>query len=477
MRLFAARDPAAIAIYPEDASPVTYGELATAVAEFATRFTDPGVVACVCDNDLPSLVCYLAALEAQRVPLLLPGGMPRSQLLGLIEAYRPHYLFHRRDDLADLGAYIAGQFGPYLLSRLADSPVATVSPDLALLLTTSGSTGSRKLVRLSIGNLRANAASIADYLEIGTAERAITSLPMHYSYGLSVINSHLHAGASLVLTNRSIMERGFWDLLREHEVTSMAGVPYTYEMLLRLGIARLKMPSIRMLTQAGGRLAPDKIRAVAQACQARNIRFCTMYGQTEATARIAYLPWQETEARAGSIGRAIPGGTLWLEDENGQRIAQPGVPGQLIYSGPNVCLGYATSAADLARGDDNGGTLRTGDLAIIDSHGYFTLVGRLNRFVKLFGNRVSLDEVEGLLAAEGVTGAATGTDDKLRVFVEDPAAPEATKTLLAKAMGINPIAISVERIAALPRTENGKIDYSSLANGTPLSAIDGHSAP
>jgi acyl-coenzyme A synthetase/AMP-(fatty) acid ligase len=189
-----------------------------------------------------------------------------------------------------------------------------------------------------------------------------------------------------------------------------------------------------------------------------------MYGQTEATARIAYLPWQETEARAGSIGRAIPGGALWLEDEHKQRIEQPGVPGQLVYSGRNVCLGYATSAIDLANGDDNEGILHTGDLAVLDENGYFTLVGRLNRFIKLYGNRVSLDEVERLVASSEFAVAATGTDDHLRVYVEAPTAPSSLRADLAATMGINPAAISVFSISALPRTENGKIDYASLIN-------------
>jgi acyl-coenzyme A synthetase/AMP-(fatty) acid ligase len=463
MSWLAAQEPAALALVTEDGASVSYGELASLVAKFAALFPQPGVIACLCNNDLPSIVCYLAALECRNVPLLLPGSMPRSQLLGLLEAYRPRYLFHKRNDLTDLGGDAVAGSGAYSLWHLPEA-ADRVSAELALLLTTSGSTGSRKLVRLSRRNLLANSASIADYLQIGTAERAITTLPMHYSYGLSIINSHLHAGASVILSDRSIMERSFWELLRTHEATSIAGVPYTYEMLLKLDISRLKMPSVHLMTQAGGRLAPEKIRAVAEACRLRNIRFCTMYGQTEATARIAYLPWQETEAMAGSIGRAIPGGALWLEDDRMQRIEQPGVPGQLVYSGPNVSLGYAASANDLATGDDNQGILHTGDLAVLDMNGYFTLVGRLSRFVKLYGNRVSLDEVESILASYGFTAAAAGTDDHLRVYVECLTAPPSLRADLATTMGINPAAISVLSISALPRTENGKIDYASLLN-------------
>jgi acyl-coenzyme A synthetase/AMP-(fatty) acid ligase len=313
-------------------------------------------------------------------------------------------------------------------------------------------------------NILSNAGSIASYLNIGPQERAITSLPIHYSYGLSVLNSHLHSEASLVLTDRSLMDASFWQAIKTRGVTSLAGVPYTYDMLLRLGIARLDLGALHTMTQAGGRLPPEKLRLVAQACRDRNIRFFSMYGQTEATARIAYVSSELALEQAGCIGRAIPGGRLWLEDDDGQRIENAGAPGQLVYSGPNVSMGYALHWKDLAKGDENLGVLRTGDLAMRDEEGIFTITGRLSRFVKLFGVRVSLDAVEALLEEQGLSAAAFGNDDLLQVRIVrgDGIEPSEILNALSQTLGINPRAIRVDRIDSLPRMVNGKVDYGAL---------------
>jgi acyl-coenzyme A synthetase/AMP-(fatty) acid ligase len=452
------------ALFLESGRRLSYAELAQEIADFRAAFPERGVVFCLCNNDLPSLRCYLAALEGAAVPLLLPGNIHETQLRTLIAAYAPQYLFHNRSDLDGYSSPLWSGDGYQLLACSAAESYHA-HPDLALLLATSGSTGSPKLVRLSRQNLESNADAIIDYLGITPDERAITSLPTHYSYGLSVINSHLRAGASVVLTDRSLIDAEYWRLIQRHEVTSLAGVPYTYEMLLKLRIDRLNMPAVKSMTQAGGKLATDKIKLVAEACAKRGIRFFTMYGQTEATARISYLPCEHTMEKAGSIGVAIPGGQLWIEDEQGQRITRPGVTGQLIYRGPNVSLGYATSYRDLVAGDTNHGTLRTGDLAIFDADGHFSIVGRLSRFVKLYGVRVSLDAVEQLLAEQGLQAVAIGDDDHLQVCLigDDDADTENLRTHLAETLTVNKAAIAVRRIDALPRLSNGKIDYHALA--------------
>ena len=422
------------------------------------------VVFCLCRNDLPSVVCYLAALASGRVPLLLPADVKPAQLASLLQAYQPHAVFGNSALLNLDGFGLQWQAEDYRLWVRTQGSSYPVHENLGLLLATSGSTGSPKLVRLSLNNLVSNASAIASYLGIGAQERAITSLPIHYSYGLSVLNSHLFSTASLVLTDRSLMDAGFWQAIKTRGVTSLAGVPYTYEMLLRLGIGKMELGTLRTLTQAGGRLPADKVRQVAQACQTRNIRFFPMYGQTEATARIAYVPCEQALERAGSIGRAIPGGSLWLEDDAGQRIDGAGVPGQLVYAGPNVSMGYALDWQDLAKGDENRGVLHTGDLALRDAEGTYTITGRLSRFVKLFGVRVSLDAVEAMLEQQGLRAAAFGDDDLLQVrMLEDTNhAPKQVLHDLAATLGVNPRAICVAGIEHLPRLENGKVDYQAL---------------
>ena len=232
-------------------------------------------------------------------------------------------------------------------------------------------------------NLISNAKSISKYLDIKSNDRAISSLPLNYSYGLSVINTHLNSGASIVLTNSSMMERDFWYLINKHSVTSLAGVPYNYEMILRLGIDRLKIPSIKKMTQAGGKLSYDKINRINANLKQKNISFYTMYGQTEATARISYLAPDDIDKKPGSIGKAIPAGKMWLQGKKGKVIEETDSIGELVYSGDNVSMGYALSLSDLMLGDKNKGILRTGDLARCDSDGYFFIEGSINRFIKI----------------------------------------------------------------------------------------------
>ena len=466
MSLICGRYPGNVALILENGRQISYAELQEAIAGFSQAFPERGLVFCLCNNDLPSLLCYLAALEGSAVPLLLPGTIQADQLQALIAAYAPKYLFHRRDDLQAPG-YGRPIFSYEGYQLLACEPAETyeIAPALALLLATSGSSGSPKLVRLSASNLGANADAINAYLGITPADKAITSLPLYYSYGLSVVNSHLRAGAAIVLTDRSLMDAEFWRLIERHQVSSFAGVPYSYEMLLKLRIERLKIPSVKTLTQAGGKLAEEKIKSVYEACAGKGIRFFTMYGQTEATARIAYLPSEDTPRKPGSIGLPIPGGELWLEDENGERISQPGSTGQLVYSGPNVSLGYASSYRDLNLGDVNRGILKTGDLATFDADGYFYIVGRLSRFIKIYGIRVALDAVEKMLADAGREGVALGEDDHLLLCLsgENPGDPEEIRTGIANTLGVNKAAISVRCLDSLPRLSNGKVDYQKLA--------------
>jgi len=224
-----------------------------------------------------------------------------------------------------------------------------------LLLTTSGSTGSPKLVRLSAKNLQSNAAAIAEYLGLTREERAITVLPMNYTYGLSVINSHLHSGARILLTNAPVIQKPFWEFFHLQEATSLVGVPYTYAMYHRMGLFKMELPSLRYMTQAGGKLPAAMVKEFAQWARTRGIRFFVMYGQTEATARMSYLPPDRVIEKTASVGVAIPGGRFSILDANNREITQSGVDGELVYRGPNVSLGYAESRADLEKEDENNG--------------------------------------------------------------------------------------------------------------------------
>jgi acyl-CoA synthetase (AMP-forming)/AMP-acid ligase II len=388
-------------------------------------------------NTLDAVATYLGLLDAGHVPLL--AGAHEDALAG---AWDADAVVRTADGLA--------------VERRRVASSRALHPDLALLLSTSGSTGAPKLVRLSHDNVISNAAAIGDYLGLGPADRGITSLPLHYCYGLSVLHSHLLAGAAVVLTTASVVDPCFGAAMRAGGVTNVAGVPHTFELLERAGPELVHTPSLRFMTQAGGRMRPDRVREWAARCERWGAELFVMYGQTEATARMAYLPPDLVADHPDAVGRPIPGGELELRPVAGQ----PDGVGELVYRGPNVMLGYATQQDDLALGatlDE----LATGDLARYDETAdVYTIVGRRSRFVKPFGLRIDLDAVEAALASAGYEAVVTGDDE--RVVVGAPgAAPAAVVDHVARLAGLPAGAVHIDT-DEVPRTTNGKVDYDAL---------------
>jgi acyl-CoA synthetase (AMP-forming)/AMP-acid ligase II len=423
---------------------LSYGELAQRVVQLAATYpSERSLIYLPFFTRTSHLLHYLAALQLGHVIMLADPALPMAQHSASCERFGVTHWIAEEGELIRLGE------APPLLH-----------PDLAVLLPTSGSTGSAKWVRLSGRNLAANAASIVDYLALTANERAITSLPLYYSYGLSVLNSHLLVGASLVQSEESVLERSFWQQVEQQGVSSFAGVPFTYQMLARLRFDWARYPALHTLTQAGGRLEPALAQQFAEQALRLGRRFFVMYGQTEATARMAWLAAEEVATHPDAIGRAIPGGHFSLRELEG---GKPG-EGELVYRGDNVMLGYATGAGDLAQGALLQ-ELATGDLARCDEAGRYYICGRLSRFLKLFGKRISLVEVESQLHGWGWTGACGGRDDALLVAVE-PNREQSTDELqrqLAQWLQAPPRAVRVVQINQLPRTANHKIDYGALA--------------
>ena len=355
------------------------------------------------------------------------------------------------------------RFG-YRLLQTPFGDATRLAPELALLLTTSGSTGSPKFVRQSYRNIRANTDSIVEYLKLTDTERPITTLPMNYTYGLSIINSHLDVGATLLLTDSGVAQREFWNFFRTGNATSFGGVPYTYEMLDRMRFTRMELPTLKTMTQAGGKLLPELHKKYAEWCRDTGRQFIVMYGQCEATARMAYLPWERSLDKIGAMGVAIPGGAFELIDVDGNVINAPQVTGELRYRGDNVTLGYATEAADLVKRDEWGGVLETGDMAQVDEDGFYTIVGRKKRFLKLYGNRVNLDEAERLLKARFPEAdcACGGRDDHLTVFATDEAVLPQMRAYLAEKTGLNQNGFFIRAIPEIPKNEAGKTLYMEL---------------
>ena len=452
-----------IAVITDDREKISYGELISQFTTLYKKINHRCLVFCLCENHIESLYGYLGFLSNRVVPLMLDSTLDKDLLDALLLNYKPEYLWMPKNRQNEFpSAELIHTENRYCLIKPHQNLYYELHPDLALLLTTSGSTGSPKLVRISYKNIHANAVSISEYLGITDQDRPVTTLPMSYSFGLSIINSHFLKGATLLLTSRTLMEKGFWNIVKEEMATAMSGVPYTYEMLKKLRFFNMSLPYLKILTQAGGKLNNDLIREFAEYAERSGRLFYVMYGQTEATARMSYLPPEYTIRKLGSMGIAIPGGEFGLIDDNGSPVNEPDTIGELVYKGDNVTLGYAENGPDLEKGDDNNRTLYTGDLAKRDSDNFFYIVGRKKRFIKIFGNRVNLDETERLLKNIVTDCACVGTDDHLIVYVSDHAKKPEIESYLTDKLGLNHIAYKVRHIDQIPKNTSGKTIYVNL---------------
>ncbi len=457
-----------IAVITDRKERLTYKELLSDSDVLMNNLEKRTVLFLVCRNCIESICAYIGALRNGIVPVMINEEMNRELFYNLYNIYKPAYLYgpENWNNLEQSNPERIGKYREFVMYRTGFKERHKLNDKLALLLTTSGSTGSPKLVRQSYVNIVSNARAISEYLELNEGERPITTLPMNYTYGLSIINSHLLVGAAILLTDYTLLNREFWNFFKEEGATSFGGVPYTYEILKKLRFFRMELPSLKTMTQAGGKLSPELHKEFARYAEENNKRFVVMYGQTEATARMAYLPWNKSIEKCGSMGIAIPGGKLWLRDEEGNAVTESDVIGELIYEGENVTLGYAETAEDLEKDDERGGVLETGDMAKCDSDGYFYIVGRKKRFLKIFGNRVNLDEAERMIKEEftELDCACAGLDDKLYVFVtiQEDRTIQAVKRFLAQKTGLNPTAFSVKAIDKLPKNEAGKTLYKNL---------------
>ncbi len=450
------------ALITETGEHITYSALLARADEIAGAAGSRCLAFLMCRNCAGAAAGYLGFLRRGVVPVLLAENLDKSMLEGLLASYRPAYFYLPSEKASELSGAMVWRSESYTLLHLPYEQDYKLPDELALLLTTSGSTGSPKLVRQSGRNIEANTRSIAEYLGILSEDRAITTLPMQYTYGLSILQSHLSVGAAVILTDKTLMDKEFWALLKEQKATTFGGVPYIYEMLKKLRFDRMNLPSLRYLTQAGGKLPKELAEEFIQTCKRKNMKFIVMYGQTEATARMAYLPWEHAESHAASIGIAIPGGEFWLADPEGAPILEPETTGELVYRGPNVTLGYAENRFDLCKPDENHGELRTGDMAKRDAKGFYYIVGRKKRFLKLFGSRVNLDEVEGLLNRAGIPCACAGVDDRLDVYITDGSLLGQAERFIKEHTAINPNGFQLHVIEEIPRNDSGKVLYSAL---------------
>jgi acyl-CoA synthetase (AMP-forming)/AMP-acid ligase II len=425
----------------------------------------------LCGVNSETIIGLLAAAAAGHVTALIDPALPEHLMTGLIESYQPELILgpngsseklpYARNDKATVRSAQSGAGVVEWIARESGSSFPPIDPALQLLLSTSGTTGSQKYVRLSRDAVVANAHQIAQALAIDERSVGIAHLPLHYSYGLSVVTSHLIAGGRLCLVNDSITSPSFWSKIGNVGGSHFPGVPFHYVALARLGTG-LVSESVKTFTQAGGALDLRVQTKIRDWATQRGGQFFVMYGQTEASPRMATLQHADHARKAGSVGVALAGGQFSIVDENGAPLPADAI-GTVVYEGPNVMFGYAMSRADLGKGDEMNGRLETGDLGRLDAEGFLYITGRTKRFAKIAGYRLGLDEIEKELFAVCPV-ACLDLGEKIAVAHEQESetALKARVRELADTYKVPSSSFALRKIAQIPRAASGKIDYARL---------------
>ncbi len=437
-----------IAAIDSEGGSVTYGEIINLAERIISSVPERALCFMQVENNVTSLSWVMASLLSRRiVPLILNAKIDEALYTNLIETYKPAYIWQNGT-----------------LNR-TDNPFAPLYQDLSHLLPTSGSTGSPKLVRHCYDNIEAAGLNISTFFELKQNDRPLMVLPLYYTMGLSMVFSHLRVGATILITGRNMTDPIFWKFIKDERATSFTGVPYSFQILNLMRFFRMDLPDLELLTQGGGKMERELNLKFAEYCRDHGKRWIATYGQSECTARMAYLPAKWAVEKAGSIGIAVPNGELSLIDNDGDPITTPHTEGEMCYRGRNVTLGYASQYTDLERGDERHGFIRTGDLAYFDEDGCYYIVGRMGRFLKLFGMRIGLDECEQIIATDCQTeSACVGTDEKMIVYITDATKTQQVKDALVEKTHIVATSFEIRVIPEIPKNEAGKKLFSKLEN-------------
>lgn len=441
---------------------VTYGELSSFAKEISWYIEPRSLVFMMTENTVGGIVWIMGLLESRNVPLILNAHTEEELFSNMMSLYLPAYLcVPSEHPLVEKYDTVKEAYGYTLL--ITQNKPCPMHEDLSHLLPTSGSTGSPKLVRHKYENIAAAALNISTFFELTSEDRPLLVLPLYYTMGLSVVFSHLYVGATVLITNQNMTDRAFWAFIKERKATSFTGVPYSYEILNLMRFFRMELPDLKLLTQGGGKMPKALNLKFAEYCRDNGKQWIATYGQSEGTARMAWLPAEYALDKVGSIGVAVPNGELSLVDIDDNLITEPNVQGEMCYRGKNVTMGYARCREDLTLGDERNGYMKTGDLAYRDEDGCYFIVGRMGRFLKLYGMRIGLDECEQIIKAKyPVECACTGTDEKMYVYITDESLIASVKDELVAKTKLVATAFEIKVIPAIPKNEAGKILYSKL---------------
>ncbi len=466
MRLFKsfAKHGHKIAIRDNESTNLSYKEILIQLSMIKKKIKKRSLILIVSENSIGSLLAYIFCIINNHVALIVDTKTTKKNILKIFKKYKPNYIFlplKNKSLLSNRCTEKYNFFDKSLLKNKSNKKI-NLNKNLSLLLPTSGSMGSFKFVKLSKTNLKHNADSIIKYLKITKKDSTITNLPISYSYMLSIINTYFEKGGSIIVSKYSLIEKKFWKIFKKNSITSFNGVPYTYEILRKIGLKNIKIKTLKYLTHAGGKLEKEDLKEIINFCKKNNLKFFSMYGQTEASPRISYLKPEYSKKKLGSIGKGIPGNKIYIVDDNEKKILEPFKEGEIVCEGKNVFMGYSKNSSDLIDSNKQNYKLNTGDLGYFDEDGFFYITSRKSKIAKIFGNRVDLGALENLMKKKSYKIACLSDDKKIFIFIENIYNKKSLIDCISKITNLNIRSFELIKLKHFPRTSNNKISYNKL---------------
>lgn len=445
---------------------VTFDDLAQFKREIVEIVPERSLVFHLSRNVCGSMAGYCVFVSTTIVPAMFDAGTNKDMMDNLINIYQPDY-FWLPEDMVETypGEVVYTKFNYCMVKTgLKSYPM---HPELGLLLTTSGSTGTPKLVRTSYSNIDGFETLIANYCchDESIPNHHISTMPIYHNYDLLGLSRMLYYGWYCLLTTKSIISPDFWKFFKKYGANSFGSVPFNYELLEKVKFREMGL-KMSYTTEAGGSMPVELQKAYAQWHHDNGGNLQIIYGATEAPGGLIIMTGLDNIRKLGSIGQVVPPGRAEIWDDDGSVITEPNIPGEIVYFGPTVCMGYASCGEDLIKGYDYTEGLHTGDIAYRDEEDFYYIVGRKARFLKFAGERVSMDETEKLISQElgGIPVACHGVDNNMGVYVcsDDESLKDKIIMYLISKLKISPTMVNVKFMDEFPRLANGKINYQQL---------------